>query len=921
VVRSDVDPISARESEVLEGLRDHLTNAEIGQRLHISVRTVESHVSSLLRKLGAADRRDLAARPVVEVEVGPDSELRGIPAMWTTFVGRAADLAAVAKAMAADRLVTLVGPGGIGKTRLAVVAASGAVAGFPGGGAFVDLVPVSSEFVVEAVAAALGVVERAQEPLELAVMERLRAGRSLLVLDNCEHVLGAAAAFASAAMASCPEVVILGTSRARLGVPGERVIQLAPLSLITGDDGVGSEAELLFLDRIATAAGGESDHGVIAEVCQRLEGLPLAIELAAARCDSLGVDGLLTGLGDRLRLLSRSSGAGDRHGSVRSVIEWSYGLLNEEERRLLDRLGVFVGSFSLADAAAVAGDGDVVGTSDSIGRLTDQSLLVHHRGPAGSRWSMLDTIRAFARERLADSAQGDSTRDRHLAWAAVTANDIERAVDLEHDWQDRFDVVIDDLRSALASTTSGAANATTAFELALSLGHLCYARRFLAEGRDHLDAAVARAPDSASAVLALRMGARAAFAEMRGEVAFNLLMAAHGRALAGGDLRTATIALCEASAIGGRCPGLFHIPLTHDQLSAMVEQARAIAPADDLEVTAHLALAAAWDAASGPAMTEPDRAREALRVARELGDPVVLSSALDAAAAALGVNGSFKEASRLTSERIVLLDRLPRHDPRVGGEVADIFHMATESALAAGELHLALIAARRAHEDSTREGLAHFAAADLVIPLALQGSLDEALVQGGVMRDSWERAGQPAAAWMGPAFFAIALIHGLRGDVYAHDEWWQLATTICGITKGNSFGLYVARRVALHRGAIERAGDLSLPEDQEVRGQFGPYVRAIGVEVAVTTGAHDATDRLRASWSLADENDFVAAQLMRAAGILHHSPTELEQAVTQWEAIGARFERACTLLLLRDRAGEGTRELAALGCMPPRHGS
>ena len=357
-------------------------------------------------------------------------------------------------------------------------------------------------------------------------------------------------------------------------MPGERVIEVAPLSLARGDDEVGSEAELLFLDRIATTALGEGDPGVIAEVCRRLEGLPLAIELAAARCGSLGFDDLLAGLEDRMRLLSRSSGARDRHGSLRSVIEWSYGLLDEEERRVFNRLGVFAGAFDLSGAAAVAGDGAVAVTSDLIGRLADQSLLVHHRDPAGSRWGMLDTIRAYARERLADSPEQNSIRDRHLAWAAATARDLERSLDRPDGWQDHFDAVIDDLRAAAASTTAPAADAATPFELALWLGHLCYARRFLAEGRDHLDTAVARALDEESAVRALRMAARAAFAEMRGEVAFNLLLVAHRRALAGGDPRSAAIALCEASAIGGRCPALFQSPLSHDQLAVMVDQAR-----------------------------------------------------------------------------------------------------------------------------------------------------------------------------------------------------------------------------------------------------------------------------------------------------------------------------------------------------------
>src|SRR5947208_10211677 len=158
-----VDALSAREFEVLEAVGEHLTNAEIGQRLHISVRTVESHVSSLLRKSGAADRRELAAwnAEVASRAVATASEISGVPATWTSFIGRTVELAQLSDELATSRLVTLVGPGGMGKTRLVIEAVRQVETDFPAGGAFVDLVPVSAEFVVHAVAAALGVVERA----------------------------------------------------------------------------------------------------------------------------------------------------------------------------------------------------------------------------------------------------------------------------------------------------------------------------------------------------------------------------------------------------------------------------------------------------------------------------------------------------------------------------------------------------------------------------------------------------------------------------------------------------------------------------------------------------------------------------------------------------------------------------------------
>src|SRR5437763_1351098 len=301
------DALSAREAEVLAALGEHHTNAEIGRLLHISIRTVESHVSSLLRKLDAADRRELAARAPAIIggaDSGPNHSgageaLRELPATWTTFIGRDAERAAVADALSTNRLVTLLGPGGVGKTRLAVEVARQVSGSFPAGGAFVDLVPVGSEFITNAVAAALDVDEQAQQPLLEVVQGRLRQAPALLVLDNCEHLIAGVAAFVQACLTACPELVVLATSRERLGVVGERVLALGPL---TGE----SEAERLFLDRAAGALGPPVDRQQVAEICRRLDGMPLAIELAAARVGSIGIDGLVAGLDDHLRLLGRS---------------------------------------------------------------------------------------------------------------------------------------------------------------------------------------------------------------------------------------------------------------------------------------------------------------------------------------------------------------------------------------------------------------------------------------------------------------------------------------------------------------------------------------------------------------------------------------------------------------------------------------
>jgi predicted ATPase/DNA-binding CsgD family transcriptional regulator len=414
--------VSQREAEVLAALGARLSNAQIASRLHISVRTVESHVSALLRKCGVADRQALAeiAGQGAAAEALP-GRVVGVPAERTSFVGQGWERDRVLATLEAARLVTLLGPGGVGKTRLATVIASTAAPLFPAGGAFVDLVPVRDGFVAQAVAAVLGVTETPQQPLEDAIATQLGRGRGLLVLDNCEHLMDAAAGFAERLLSLCPGARILLTSRERLGVPGERVVAIGPLS-------IAAEAVTLFTDRV-TAVDPQftADPGVVGELCARLDGMPLAIELAAARGASLGASGLLAALDDTLRLVAGGRGADERHRSLRTVIGWSYQLLADEERQLFRRLAAFAGSFDLAAATAVTGVGDQGAVADVLGRLVDKSLLVHRRG-ATSRWRLLETIRAFALEQLrANSGEYAQLVQQHLRWAAATAADRHRS--------------------------------------------------------------------------------------------------------------------------------------------------------------------------------------------------------------------------------------------------------------------------------------------------------------------------------------------------------------------------------------------------------------------------------------------------------------------------------------------------------------
>ncbi|MEU2632776.1 ATPase, partial [Kitasatospora sp. NPDC007106] len=355
----------------------------------------------------------------------------------------------MAEAVKQHRQVTAVGPGGVGKTRLALAVAAEAAGDFADGAWFVDLVPVTDPGRVgAAVAAALGVAEQPGGTLDDALPAALADRQVLLVLDNCEQVRDGVAPFLERLLAACPGVRVLATSRARLVVPFERVFPVPPLSRAGGAE---SEAVTLFLER-AAAVGLPPDPALrdrVAAVCERLDGMALAIELAAARWPTLGPDGLAAGLSDQLRILAGGSRADDRHRSVRAALDWSHDLLTPQDRALLRRVSVFAGPFTADAAARIAGFDplDPAAVTDGLGRLAEQSLLTVTHSAAGTRYRALETIRQYGAERLADAGESEETGARHLRWCTSAATALPAAGD--PDLRTRFDTVAPDLRAAL----------------------------------------------------------------------------------------------------------------------------------------------------------------------------------------------------------------------------------------------------------------------------------------------------------------------------------------------------------------------------------------------------------------------------------------------------------------------------------------
>ncbi|HWH43405.1 MAG TPA: AAA family ATPase [Thermoleophilaceae bacterium] len=382
----------------------------------------------------------------------------------SSFIGRERELAELTATLQAARLVTVTGPGGSGKTRLALEVARPLADELPGGAWFVDLAPVfESGVALKAVARALGVRERPQVPLLDDVVERAGAAELLLVLDNCEHLVEECAELVTRLLERCPHLRVLVTSREPLAVPGELLRRVDPLE--TPNEGapleavLRSEAVMLLMDRAQAALPGfELDPAaapLAARICRRLDGLPLAIELGAARVATLSLHDLAAHLDDRFAVLTVGARTAlPRQRTLEATVEWSYGLLAEEEQLLFDRLSVFAGGWTLeaAEEVCASRDFDPAHVAAGLGALVEKSLVVRHELPGGRvRYRLLETLRQYAWKRLEEHGERGSVRDSHLAWALRLAEKAEPHLNgLEQGlWLDRLEDELDNLRSAI----------------------------------------------------------------------------------------------------------------------------------------------------------------------------------------------------------------------------------------------------------------------------------------------------------------------------------------------------------------------------------------------------------------------------------------------------------------------------------------
>jgi predicted ATPase/DNA-binding SARP family transcriptional activator/DNA-binding CsgD family transcriptional regulator len=396
-----------------------------------------------------------------------DVHKHNLPVSRTSFVGRERELMEVKRELAMTSLLTLTGTGGTGKTRLALQVARDLTGIYPDGVWLVELAPLSEpKLVPKATAEALGVPERSGQPLTATLVDALRSKTLLLVLDNCEHLVDAVAQLVDALLDACPQLQILATSREPLKVAGEMTRPVSPLAVpapqreLTVSELVGIESVRLFMDRAryrnSSFALTPENAQAVADVCGRLDGIPLAIELAAARAGALSVKQIAERLEDSLELLSSGSRtASERHRTLRGALSWSHDLLGESERTLFRRLSVFAGGWTLESAEAVGAGGNVVKVDvmDLVSRLVDKSLVVCRAGEEGEmRYGMLDPVRQYAREKLEESGEAAAVRRRHAEFfLALVEEEPEAFKGLQPpEWTRRLEEEHDNLRAALA---------------------------------------------------------------------------------------------------------------------------------------------------------------------------------------------------------------------------------------------------------------------------------------------------------------------------------------------------------------------------------------------------------------------------------------------------------------------------------------
>jgi len=845
-----------------------------------------------------------------------DGEPRGagasrLPAPLTPFIGRATERAMLAEAVTTARLVTATGPGGVGKTRLALAVAGDLDPAFDDGVVFVDLVQVvDAGAVTSAIADAAGVPERAGSDRREALVDGLRHRHQLLVLDNCEHVADPVRERVADLLGQCPDLQILATSRLRLLLPGERVVPVPGLSL--ADDGGGDAVDLFVARALASGADPEmvGDLDAIHDICRTLDGMALAIELGASRVPSIGLDGLRRTLAESLDLISYGYGNDSRHRSLRSAIDWSYHLLDDVEQSVLRMCAVFATPFSI-DAATTVTERRATQVLDVVGRLADWSLVAITPGPV-TRYRILETIRQYATERSDELAELVDLRNRHAEWCLAALGELLSRDATDADWCDAVDAVVDDARAALTWAADDHERHAMARRLATSLAEVVFLRGNPGEAQRRYEQAATLSTDVLDGHAALLQASRAALSRYVGADALEFLHRASALAETNGLPEQAALDLATEALVYERHAGIVAHHVDDAHVEQFLVRAAELAPSSSHAQTA-IAVARAMHRSLRGFTGDPSDlgvVGDAVERARNTDDVLLLDAALDARCAIESHLGDVRGAQRTVQERLERLSAVPI-DVSSGMDHTDVHLMAVHVDLSLGQLRTA---ARHADDLAMLPHLRqepHVALARQLEVGALAGRFADVVELSRQFEASWRQAGCPKVTSHAPATFAVSMTFGLLGDDDARAHWSQITRDI-GVTTGeltaprHTWRPTMDAMVALERGNAEAAmRELTVDPDEPGLGVvhnaalWHPLYAATWYEAADGLGRPDVDRWQPTIERICDHHALARGVVARIISLRRGDLAALEAIAADFDEIGCIYQAARTRRLAR----------------------
>ncbi|MBY0389071.1 MAG: LuxR C-terminal-related transcriptional regulator [Mycobacterium pseudokansasii] len=805
-----------------------------------------------LTDLGTHDLRDLPRPERVVQLCHPDLRndfpplrtretvvVQHLPVQLTSFVGRQGEMNDVRQILADNRLVTLTGAGGVGKTRLAAQVAAQMAGGFADGVRYVDLAPITDpDLVPVAVIRVLGLPDQPGRATIDTLLRFIGERRMLMVLDNCEHLLDACAELVAALLGGCPAMTLVATSREPIGVVGEVTWRVPSLSLA-------DEAIQLFTDRARQVRPDfrltDDNSATAAEICRRLDGMPLAIELAASRVRVLSLTEIRDGLHDRFRLLTGGARtAVRRQQTLRASVDWSHALLIEPERILFRRLAVFMGGFDLDAAQAIAGGDDVESYQvlDLLTLLVDKSLVVAENTTGPTRYRLLETVRQYAQEKLSESGEAEAVRTRHRDHYTAMAALFDTAARTDHEQRlDQAETEIDNLRAAFGWSRENS-DPELALALSSSLRPFWFGRGRIREGLTWFDAAltgqIAHPADVAPAVRARGM-------------ADNAMLHASGGATDGTEQASEAVAIArevDDRALLARaltacgCINVYNPEAARPYFAEASSLARSIG--DEWRLSEILSWQAFLEFIAG----DPIATRAAAEEGRDLAE--ALGARFDSRACrwCLGLAqwATGELAGAVAQLRELVAEADAAHDVfwRFNGLFTQAHTLAHHGDLSAARVAVNAALGAAVELPAWHEGQSYVALAVVALAAGDAAAADDALTAG------WHHLSvQPAVAALWSAYVAQAAV--TRGDLTAARRW---ADEAVAATTGwhLSVALTTHARVSIAQGEPEQAdrdAHDALATTARTRAYTGaPDTLECLATLAVDTGSHQEAARL-----------------------------------------------------------------------------